>query len=90
MLNDFAVSEALRFGRYALDPERALLSADGCAIALRPKAFDTLHCLLRRAGRVVSKDELAELVWPDQPSATKLLPNASARYERLWARMDRR
>src|ERR1044071_9585290 len=63
MPNGSAVSEVIRFGRYTLDPERALLSAEGRSIALRPKAFDVLHRLLIRAGRVVSKDELAELVW---------------------------
>jgi DNA-binding winged helix-turn-helix (wHTH) protein len=44
--------------------ERRLSSADG-ALALAPKAFDVLVALVRRAGRLVSKSELLESVWPD-------------------------
>ncbi len=44
---------------------RLSLQRDGADVVLRPKAFDVLRILVERAGRVVSKDELVALVWPD-------------------------
>ena len=32
---------------------------------MRPRAFDVLLALVERAGRLVTKDELLELVWPN-------------------------
>ncbi len=34
-------------------------------MALTPKAFDTLLVLVEEAGRLVTKDELLQRVWPD-------------------------
>jgi TolB-like protein/DNA-binding winged helix-turn-helix (wHTH) protein len=52
------------FGEFELDPlERRLLRA-GESIALTPKVFDTLVYLVERAGRLVSKEELMQGVWP--------------------------
>lgn len=54
-----------RIGRCVLDPARgALRDEAGQEIALRPKAWDMLLFLARNAGRVLSKDELLEAVWP--------------------------
>jgi hypothetical protein len=33
-------------------------------VALQPKAFDALLCLVRRAEHLVSKEELQEMLWP--------------------------
>ncbi len=41
------------------------LSRDGEAVALTPKAFETLVALIERPRRVVSKDELLTIVWPE-------------------------
>src|SRR4029434_2786496 len=41
------------------------LVRDGEAVALSSKAFDTLLVLLRNRDRVVEKEELVKLVWPD-------------------------
>jgi DNA-binding winged helix-turn-helix (wHTH) protein len=58
-------SEVYTFGGVTLDvAERRLSSADG-ALALAPKAFELLVALVRRAGRLVSKQELLEIVWPE-------------------------
>ena len=54
-----------RFGSFILDLERMALTDGGQQIELRPKAFDTLRALVERAGRVVTKDELVAVVWPD-------------------------
>ena len=54
-----------RFGPFRLEPAEGRLTRDGEIVALRPKVFDTLHVLLRNAGRLVEKDELMSAVWPD-------------------------
>jgi DNA-binding winged helix-turn-helix (wHTH) protein len=51
-------------GRFRLDPaRRILLDAAGCRVELRPKTFDVLHLLLQRADRLVTREELLDLVW---------------------------
>jgi len=35
------------------------------SVPLAPKVFDTLLILVKEAGRVVTKDELMQQVWPD-------------------------
>ena len=56
----------LRFGNVVLDVDRAALrDSNGAEIALRPKSLDLLLTLARNPGRVMSRDELFESVWPD-------------------------
>lgn len=59
-----ALSDFYRFGRFVLQPARQRLLADGEAVALGPRAFDLLVALVERAGQLVAKDELLDLVWP--------------------------
>jgi DNA-binding winged helix-turn-helix (wHTH) protein/Flp pilus assembly protein TadD len=55
-----------RFAGFELDPERAeLRGPDGMAIRLRPKALEMLQLFATNAGRVLSKEELMEAVWPN-------------------------
>lgn len=56
---------AYSFGRFCLDLRRSALLRDGAEVRLRPKSFDVLHLLIRRAGRLVSREELLEAVWPN-------------------------
>jgi DNA-binding winged helix-turn-helix (wHTH) protein/tetratricopeptide (TPR) repeat protein len=60
-----AVREAYDFGDFTLDAGERLLSRNGESIALPPKAFDVLLALIRNAGRLASKRELLDSVWPD-------------------------
>jgi len=53
------------FDDFVLDAERRTLLRGGRAVALTPKALDTLLALVRRSGRLVGKDELLAAVWPD-------------------------
>ncbi len=53
------------FGEYRFDPTGQTLSRGGELVTLSPKASAVLRCLLERAGRLVSKDELLDRVWPD-------------------------
>lgn len=56
----------LRFAGFELDQRRAeLRGSDGEPIRLRPKPFAMLHVFASNAGRVVSKQELMEAVWPN-------------------------
>jgi len=53
------------FGHFRLHPDARLLTRDGHAITLPPKAFDLLLMLVENSGAVVSKDELMQALWPD-------------------------
>lgn len=54
------------FRGYRLDAaQRRLWGPDGKSLALRPKEFDALLMLLRRAGAPVGKSELMSTLWPD-------------------------
>ena len=53
------------FGPFRLDADERLLMRDGRMTPLPPKVFDTLLVLVENSGRVVSKDELMQSLWPD-------------------------
>jgi Tol biopolymer transport system component/DNA-binding winged helix-turn-helix (wHTH) protein len=53
------------FGPFQLDRQEHLLQREGAVISLTPKAFDLLLALVERHGRLVEKEELFQVVWPD-------------------------
>jgi TolB-like protein/DNA-binding winged helix-turn-helix (wHTH) protein/tetratricopeptide (TPR) repeat protein len=53
------------FGPFRLDSAERKLLRGNEIVALTPKAFDTLHLLVRNSGRVLEKDELIGMLWPD-------------------------
>ena len=53
-----------RFGSFELQPEQRRLLMEGRPAALGPRAFDVLLALIERAGQLVSKNQLLDLVWP--------------------------
>ena len=53
-----------RFAGCELDPAEHRLLVHGEQVTLTPKVFETLVLLVRRAGHVVSKDELMAVLWP--------------------------
>lgn len=56
----------LRFAGFELDQQRAeLRGPDGAPVKLRPKTLEMLRLLVASPGRVLSKQELMEAVWPD-------------------------
>jgi DNA-binding winged helix-turn-helix (wHTH) protein/tetratricopeptide (TPR) repeat protein len=57
--------EIYEFGPFQLDPTERTLSRDGAIVSLTPKAVETLLCLVRNQGRVLTKDELLKQIWPD-------------------------
>jgi DNA-binding winged helix-turn-helix (wHTH) protein len=58
-------SESYAFGPFRVNAAEGVLLRDGAPIALPPKAFATLLALVRRPGRVVSRETLVHEVWPD-------------------------
>ena len=56
--------KALRFDRFTLDLARGFLREGDRDVDLRPKTFQVLCHLASNAGRLVSKQELLDAVWP--------------------------
>ncbi|MGH0030853.1 MAG: ATP-binding protein [Myxococcota bacterium] len=54
-----------RFGAFELDVPRLELRHAGRRVPLQPKALDLLIHLVRHRDRVVPKDELLDVLWPD-------------------------
>ena len=61
-MNDGA---GLQFGEFTLDIGERVLLRNGRPVPLTPKAFDVLAVLAARPGRLVTKDELLNEVWPN-------------------------
>ena len=57
--------ETYEFGGFTLESRGAASVSDGEHVALAPKAFDLLVAFVRRAGRLLSKQELLDSVWPE-------------------------
>src|SRR5258706_9911625 len=53
------------FEPYKLNARERVLRRDGKPISLNPKVFDILLVLVENSGRVLTKSELLERVWPD-------------------------
>src|SRR3954468_10500909 len=53
------------FGPFRLDVRERRLLRGGQAVPLRTKVFDTLRVLAEHSGRLLTKHELMETIWPD-------------------------
>lgn len=53
------------FGPFRIDVQQRLLLHNGEIVPLTPKAFDTLFVLVQNNRRIVEKEALIKLVWPD-------------------------
>src|SRR5688572_13495043 len=58
-------SNTISFGTFSLSVSERLLLNRGKRVPLGGRAFDILIALVERAGEVVSKKELMQLVWPN-------------------------
>jgi adenylate cyclase len=54
-----------RFGPFHLDAGEHRLLRDGADVCLQPKAFEILCTLVEHAGRLLTKEELLQQIWPD-------------------------
>ena len=67
-------NEVLRGGAVELDVEAHEVRVGGESIPVRPKEFDLLESLMRRQGRLATRETLINEVWgPDYFGATKTL-----------------
>lgn len=55
---------AWTFGDFRLDPDRFELNFRGTAVRLEPQVLALLIYLIRNRERMVSKDEIAQAIWP--------------------------
>jgi len=53
------------FGPFRLDPSERVLLRHGERVTLTPKVFDTLLALVQSRGKLLEKEALMRLVWPD-------------------------
>jgi TolB-like protein/Tfp pilus assembly protein PilF len=58
------VSASIRFGHCELQPHERRLLIHGEPAPIGARAFDVLLALVERAGQLVAKNELLDLVWP--------------------------
>ncbi len=58
-------SQSLRFGSFTLDLDRLCLRGPSGRADLRPKSFEVLRYLVEHTGRVVTKEEMLNAIWPD-------------------------
>ncbi len=54
-----------QFKSFQLDVTERQLLHDGETVALTPKVFDVLAALVERAGHLVERDELLQIIWTD-------------------------
>ncbi len=66
---------AYEFGDFRVDLRTMSLSKQGEIVPVEPKVFDVLCSLIAHRDRVLTKDELLDLAWPD----TFVTPNALTR-----------
>jgi Tol biopolymer transport system component/TolB-like protein/DNA-binding winged helix-turn-helix (wHTH) protein/Tfp pilus assembly protein PilF len=54
-----------QFGKFVLNVEEQLLTADGRAVHLPTKEFETLQMLVENNGKILSKDEMMSAIWKE-------------------------
>lgn len=66
-MNSSGTTRIFGFGAFRLDATHRLLTrADGEAVPLTPKAFELLLILVESQGRLLTKAELMNRIWPDR------------------------
>jgi DNA-binding winged helix-turn-helix (wHTH) protein len=60
-----------QFGEFRLDPVRRVVSREGKDLQLETKVFDALAILVRNSPRLVTKQELTNLLWPNVAAASE-------------------
>ena len=58
-------ADVYRFGRFSVDVREQRLTRGGEQVAITPKVFETLVVFLQSAGRLLTKEDLLQAVWPD-------------------------
>lgn len=71
-------AERYRFGGIVVDAVAHTISSNGQSVGVEPKAFSVLLVLLRRAGQLVTRDELLDAVWGHRHVTPGVLTRAIA------------
>src|SRR5687767_2855531 len=80
-----------RFNDFELDALKRQLLRRGQPVTLQPKAFDLLLVLVENGGRLLTKDDLLNRVWPDQiVEESNLTVHMSALRKALGEQRDQR
>jgi DNA-binding winged helix-turn-helix (wHTH) protein len=74
-----------RFGDFTLDLDDGFLRRGAEEVALRPKTFEVLIYLVERHGRLVTKAELIDAIWPDAAVTDNSLAQCLAEIRRALA-----
>lgn len=81
-----SISAALEAGGIRLDVEKRLVTCRGRALSLTKTEFRILELLMRRWGRVISRNAMLDLVWN---SSVDVQPNTVEAYvSRLRSKLD--
>ena len=64
-----------RFDGFEIDTQEFQLRKNGTAVEVEPKVFDLLCYLVTNQGRLVTRDELFENIWPSQVVSDTSLSN---------------
>jgi len=75
----------LDFGPFALDEAARTLTLRGVPQPIQPRVFELLAYLLNNAGRVVPKDELMDVLWPNVIVTESSLQRAASLVRRALA-----
>jgi eukaryotic-like serine/threonine-protein kinase len=59
------INQLYKFGQFCLDMSERVLIRDGRVVPLSPKVFETLLVLIENRGRILGKNELMQMIWPD-------------------------
>src|SRR5580698_10316549 len=60
-------ARTFRFGVFTLRTATQQLYKGSIRVKLRPQAFQVLELLAENAGEVISRDQLRQKLWPEQP-----------------------
>ena len=88
-------AELYEFGDVTVHLRRVEVRRAGAVVALEPKAFDVLRHLLENRDRLVTKDELLDVVWnghvrdPERPDAGRRPAAKGARRRRVRGAVHR-
>lgn len=81
--------QEFRFEDWSLCPARRVLARAGQPVSLEPRVFDLLACLVQRHDRVVTKEQLLDEVWPDEPVSVGVIARAVMKARRALGDDDR-
>ena len=84
--NQSTAPGAYRFGEFELFPSERQLLHQKQEVPLPPKAFDALLLLVQNAERLVRKEDLMHVLWPDTYVAEANLTNTVVTLRKIFSR----